>query len=153
MILSAEHRGGSSNLVAGDTGISGMKIVFHDPWRNPYSVTSGTKVEHGDGGFEVVCPPGNPYSVSIASETWYFEHRAGMTFLTWQAEPEPVSVSASVSPSASTSVSPSPSPEPPSPSPQPEPPSPSPVPPVARWAELLHRLDIIIALLEQIRDT
>jgi len=102
--LVVERRGGSADVVAGDTGRQGEHLILADPWGNEYFAVSGHKAEHGPGGFEFLAPPGEGYEICSGFSRWTFNHEPGMTFLRWEGEPMPT-----------------PSPEPPSPSPEPPP--------------------------------
>jgi len=105
-------------IIAGDTGAAKQQVTISDPWGNWQWSWSGNKPEHGPGGFEFNAEPGNPYVIRVSGETWQFEHRRGMTFLTWTATPEPEP----------------PEPEPPEPEPEPpEPEPPEPEPPSDRF--------------------
>ena len=80
-----------ARVIAGNTGQIGQEIAITDPWNNTAWVTSGDKLEHGIGGFEVLAPsPGKPYRIDVDNITpGLFEHKDGMTFITWVDSPEP----------------------------------------------------------------
>jgi hypothetical protein len=105
MDLHIEHIENILPIIAGDTGAAHQQVDIVDPWGNMQRTWSGNKPAHGPGGFEFNAGAGNPYVIKVAGESWQFEHKTGLTFLTWEGEPGP-----------------GPGPEPPEPEPEPEPP-------------------------------
>jgi hypothetical protein len=126
MSFHVEYRGGVVNVIAGDLGVAGKTITVRDPWDNVFATMSGSKPEHGPGGFEVIAPnPHTGYTFNALNRILTFEHRAGMTFITVDNAPEP------------------------EPEPEPEPTPETETDWEAFFAALFERLDRIIAILEE----
>ncbi len=126
-------------VIAGRFPYPGIDLTVADPWGNASTVTSGSKPEHGEGGFEVVAPHQVAYTLAFLGETFEVQVREGTTLVNFdrieppapvpEPVPEPGPVPAPV-PEPEPVPVPAPVPEPvPAPAPEPEPvPVPSPVP-------------------------
>ena len=136
MILTVSYRPSPVNLVAGTLPTAGLAVMLTDPWSNHLgTLIAGSKPEHGPGGFEFIAPnPGSPYTLKLLDRIYTFDHKAGLTFLTFTPEGDPT-------------------PDPPDPAPPtPPPPPPPPPPPVPDTFEeaVLYYLALIAADVEQI---
>jgi hypothetical protein len=144
--MAVEYRSGPP-ILAGTFPRAGIQVTIADPWGNATTVISGSKPEHGPGGFEVVAPHQVEYTLAFLEQTFVVQMKDGSTFVTFsepappepepepvpepEPEPEPVPESAP-EPQPVAEPEPEPEPEPlpePEPAPEPEPePGPEPVP-------------------------
>ena len=144
-------------VIAGTFPRSGIDVTVADPWGNASTVTSGSKPEHGEGGFEVVAPHPVAYTLAFLGETFEVQVREGTTLVTFDSiespVPEPVP---EPEPEREPEPEPEPKPEPesePVPEPQPDPePESDPGPPGARWTAVLEKLEQIEALIDRLPE-
>ena len=88
-----EHRPGPQ-VIAGTLPRAGIDVTVTDPWGNASSVVSGSKLEHGLGGFEVLSPEPVQYTIAFLDQRFEVLPKGGLTFLTFlelpKAEPPAV---------------------------------------------------------------
>jgi hypothetical protein len=149
-------------IIAGVFPQAGINITVTDPWGNAATTSSGSKPEHGPGGFEVLAPHPVKYTISFLDEIFEVKMRHGRsTFVTFTESeppkpPEEPPVEPPVEPPeppkeppVEPTVQPPEPPEEPPLEPPAEPPKP-PAPPGDRWAilfEKLERLERLVAKL------
>jgi hypothetical protein len=110
-------------VIAGALPRPGIELTITDPWGNANTVVSGSKPEHGEGGFEVLAPHGGVHTVTFLDQSFRVRARKRTTIVTFTESFEAV--------------------EPPD---RPAPPDAGPVLPPdtdARWELVLERLDRI----------
>mgnify|MGYP001819280037 CR=1 FL=1 len=156
--MSVAYRAGP-RVIAGTFPQPGIDVTATDPWGNASTVTSGSKPEHGEGGFELVTPHQVVYTLAFLNEAFEVQVKEGTTLVTFDSidPPEPVPVP---EPEPVPEPDPEPVPEPePEPAPEPEPePEPEsevesePGPPGARWITILERLEQIEALIARLPE-
>jgi hypothetical protein len=162
--MGVEYRAGP-RLIAGIFPRSGIELTLTDPWSNASKAVSGSKPEHGPGGFEVMAPELVEYTLAFLDEAFSVQMRDGITFVSFTEvelptpgpEPEP-------KPKPEPEPEPEPQPEPerePDPVPQPEPepepepkpvPGPGPDPTAQQWAALFQRLMRIEELISKLPE-
>jgi hypothetical protein len=151
--MSVSYQAGP-RIIAGILPRPGIDVTVADPWGNASTVISGSKPEHGAGGFEFLAPHVTTYTLTFLGETFHVQVREGTAFVTFTEirrptpEPEP-------EPEPTPEPEPKPEPEPePEPKPEPEPePSPDPGPPSTdRWTQLMEKLARIEALVAKLPD-
>jgi hypothetical protein len=92
--MSVQYQHAGPRILAGTLPRPGIDIVVTDPGGNTSTVTSGSKPEHGSGGFEVLAPHAATYTVAFLGETFLVQTREGTTLLSFTdvAQPEPPSM-------------------------------------------------------------
>jgi hypothetical protein len=55
-------------IIVGSLPVAGVPVTISDPWGNATTVTSGSKPEHGLGGFEVLAPHNAIYTLTLLGE-------------------------------------------------------------------------------------
>jgi hypothetical protein len=92
--MTVEHRPGA-RIIAGSLPREGIDVTITDPWGNASRVTSGSKPDHGPGGFEAVAPHVASYTLAFLDQTFEVQTHDGATFLTFvegdspDSEPDP----------------------------------------------------------------
>lgn len=88
--MAVEHRAGP-RIIAGTLPTAGIEVTITDPWGNASTVLSGSKPEHGPGGFEVVAPHAVKHTVTFLDQSFELQMREGIAFVTFTgaAPPEP----------------------------------------------------------------
>jgi hypothetical protein len=112
----------------------GIDVTATDPWGNASTVTSGSKPEHGVGGFEFLAPHRVAYRLAFLEEEFEVQVREGTALVTFteMSWPEP------------------------EPEPEPDPeadqePDPGP-PPADRWKLMVEKLKRIEALVAKLPE-
>jgi len=82
-----EYRPGP-RIIAGSFPRKEIKVTIADPWGNASTVDSGSKPEHGPGGFEVLAPNLATYTLTFLDQTFEVPTKDGVTFVTF-SEGEP----------------------------------------------------------------
>jgi hypothetical protein len=118
--MDIEYRPGA-HIIAGSLPRPGFEVMVSDPWGNATRTTSGTKAEYGPGGFEVLAPHKTTYTVAFLDEAFEVLTHDGATIVTFSQTAASVQAL--------------------------QPPRPA-VGDEHEMAELLHRLDRIIEVLE-----
>jgi hypothetical protein len=175
--MTVEYRSGP-HIIAGTLSRAGIELTISDPWGNAVTVTSGSKPEHGPGGFEVVAPHEVKHTLTFLGETFEVLMKDGTTLVTFietmpepepkpkpkpepQPEPKP---EPKPKPKPKPELKPEPKPKPqpesqpqpkPKPKPEPEPkpkpePEPRPEPTKDRWELVLEKLDQIEKLIARL---
>ncbi len=75
-----EYRKGVS-IIAGSFPRAGTQLTVTDPWGNASTVTSGSKLEYGPGGFEfLLSPQSHPYTLTLTflDQRFEVEMKVGM---------------------------------------------------------------------------
>ncbi len=81
--VSVEHRPGP-RILAGRLHEAGITLTVADPWDNVSSVLSGSKPEHGPGGFEVLAPHVATYTVRFLDQSFAVQTHEGTTLVTFR---------------------------------------------------------------------
>ncbi len=126
--METEYRPGS-RIIAGTLPRPDIKVTITDPWGNASMVISGSKLDYGDGGFEVLAPNVGTYTLAFLDQRFKVKTQDRATIVTFTETLIPV--------------------EPPE---LPEPPGAGPsLPPDedARWELVMERLDRIIRQLKR----
>jgi hypothetical protein len=133
--MEVEHRHGA-RIIAGSYPQAGVELTVTDPWGNRTTTVTGSKLEYGPGGFEVLAPNVTTYTLASPEKSFEVPTHEGATIVTITRT----------------------APEPSSPEATPEPPQPKPPPTAAPESapldegllgQLLKRLERIIRALEQ----
>lgn len=91
MSVRREVRGGL-RVIAGDFPRAGISLTITDPWGNSVVTTSGSKAEHGPGGFEVPVWSNGLYTLTFLDQRFQVVVQGDFLFLTFtQISPEPLS--------------------------------------------------------------
>jgi hypothetical protein len=121
-------------IIAGTLPRPGIDVTATDPWGNASTVTSGSKPEHGVGGFEFLAPHRVAYRLAFLEEEFEVQVREGTALVTFteMSWPEP------------------------EPEPEPDPeadqePDPGP-PPADRWKLMVEKLKRIEALVAKLPE-
>lgn len=80
--MKVEYRPGSQ-IIAGLLPKAGIELTITDPWGNARTAVSGSKPEHGPGGFEVLAPHAATYTLAFSGKTFEVKTRKRVTFLTF----------------------------------------------------------------------
>jgi hypothetical protein len=86
--MTVEHRPGA-RIIAGSLPRKGIDVTITDPWGNASTVSSGSKLDHGPGGFEVVAPHVATYTLAFLDETFEVLTHDGATLVTFSQAEEP----------------------------------------------------------------
>ena len=78
--MQVEHRPGPK-IIAGTLPQAGIQVHVSDPWGNASTVRSGSKPEHGPGGFEVLAPHPVRYTVSFLDQSFDVPTRGESTYV------------------------------------------------------------------------
>jgi hypothetical protein len=86
--MSVEHRPRSDGIraIAGSFPRSGIRLDVSDPWGNTVTVTSGSKTEHGPGGFEVLVWADATYTLRFLDEVHQVEVGREIAVLTFSED-------------------------------------------------------------------
>jgi hypothetical protein len=85
--MEVEYRPGAG-ILAGSFPVAGICLIITDPWGNASTVVSGSKPEHGEGGFEALTPHAGTYSLTFCAEVHEVETRGDTTIVTFtKAQP------------------------------------------------------------------
>jgi hypothetical protein len=69
---------------------AGIELTVADPWGNITSLTSGSKPQYGEGGFEVLAPHATTYTLRFLDKSFEVQAQDGTTFVTFtEIEPPP----------------------------------------------------------------
>jgi len=79
------HRVGP-RIIAGSLPRAGIEVTITDPWGNASRVVSGSKREHGEGGFEVLAPHVATYTVSFLGRSFEVQTEGRAAILTFTEE-------------------------------------------------------------------
>lgn len=69
-------------LLMGTMPETGVALTLMDPWGNVAHTISGTKPEHGTGGFEFLTPNVTTYTLAVSDETFEVPTHDGVTVVT-----------------------------------------------------------------------
>jgi hypothetical protein len=122
-------------VLAGTLPRPGIELTITDPWGNANTVVSGSKPEHGEGGFEVLAPHGGVHTVTFLDQSFRVQARKRTTIVTFSESFEVVEP-----------------PDRPGPPDRPAPPDAGTVLPPdtdARWKLVMERLDRIVDNLQE----
>ena len=158
--MEVEHRPGPK-VLAGSLPDAGIDLQITDPWGNSVTVASGSKPEHGFGGFEVLAPHIATYTLSFLNHSFKVEMRGQSVFVTFTETeaPPPIEppVEPPVEPPAEPPTEPPVEPPPAEPPVDPLPIEPPVEPPVEpeeqpddRWAQLFEKLEQIEKLIARL---
>jgi hypothetical protein len=85
--IKVEYRPGP-RIIAGIFPRPGIEATISDPWGNASHFVSGSKPEHGPGGFEIVAPHTVMHTLTFLDERFEILMKDGITFVTLTATPE-----------------------------------------------------------------
>lgn len=77
-------------ILAGSLPQAGIRVKITDPWGNASTVISGSKSEHGPGGFEILAPHAGLYQVSFQNKAFQVEVREQVTVATFERKRVPL---------------------------------------------------------------
>lgn len=80
--MEVEHRPGAK-IIAGSLPEAGIQLTVTDPWGNATTTVSGSKLEYGAGGFEVLAGQVTTYTLAFRGETFEVQTRDGATIVTF----------------------------------------------------------------------
>jgi hypothetical protein len=80
--MAVEYRPGT-RIIAGSLPRAGIELTITDPWGNASTVTSGSKLEYGPGGFEALAAHLVTYTVTFLEETFEVQMQDGATRVTF----------------------------------------------------------------------
>ena len=87
--MAVEYQPGN-RIIAGSFPSAGITLTVTDPWGNAATVISGSKPDHGPGGFEVLAPHIALYTLAFLDARFEVQTHDGTTFVTFtQAETPP----------------------------------------------------------------
>jgi hypothetical protein len=142
-------------IIAGALPHAGINLTVTDPWGNAVTASSGSKPEHGPGGFEVLAPHPVKYTISFLDDTFEVKMEDGRsTFVTF-SKLEPPEKPPEEPPEEPPVEPPQPPEEPPVEPPEPPekppvgPPQP-PAPPGDHWAMLFEKLELLEKLVAKL---
>ncbi len=70
-------------IIAGSLPWAGIEITITDPWSNSSTAVSGSKPQHGVGGFEFLAPHPVTYTLTFLGKSFPVEAGDGITFMTF----------------------------------------------------------------------
>ena len=123
-------------IIAGSLPRAGIEITLTDPWGNSSTTISGSKPEHGVGGFEFLAPHPATYTLSFQGESFKIKTGEGVSFVIFtevESAPPPAV----------------PEPRPPTPGDRPEEPS-APIEPPPEVPDQDLLLDVVLERLDRI---
>jgi hypothetical protein len=80
--MSVEYRPGA-RIIAGSLPQPGLQVTVTDPWGNASTVVSGSKLEYGPGGFEVLAPHAVIYTIAFLDQSFQVQTWEGATIVTF----------------------------------------------------------------------
>ncbi len=81
--MEVEYRPGA-RIIAGTFPYAGIEVTVTDPWGNAQTTTSGSKLEHGVGGFEVLAPHPVTYTLTFLDQRFLVLVQDGATFVNFR---------------------------------------------------------------------
>ncbi len=85
--MSVERRPGA-RVIAGNFPRAGIRLAITDPWGNAVVVISGSKLEHGPGGFETPVWASGVYTLRFLDQCFQVRVEKDFLFLTFREESE-----------------------------------------------------------------
>lgn len=81
--MKVEHRPGPQ-IIAGTLPHAGIQVRVSDPWGNASTVISGSKPEHGPGGFEVLAPHPVRYTITFLDQRFEVPTEGASTYVDFE---------------------------------------------------------------------